>query len=82
MQNQAEQPHQTKDGGYEFLRYHTFEAVNNDRLMSWKAGSGRIRVGISEITAQKTDRDTENVVLPGGRRVLVTDTEFKLCPRT
>lgn len=49
--------------------------------MSWKAGSGRIGVGISEITAQNTDKDTENVVLPGGRRVLVTDTEFKLVPK-
>lgn len=82
IHSQADRPHQTKDGDYEFLRYHTFEAVDNDRLMSWKAGTGRIGVGISEITAQKTDKDTENVVLPGGRRVLVTDTEFRLCPKS
>ncbi|KAF1347265.1 hypothetical protein EJ07DRAFT_143366 [Lizonia empirigonia] len=72
---------QTNDGEYEFLRYHTFRAVDNDRLMSWKAGSGRIGVGINEITFQRTDKDTKDVVLPGGRSVLVMDTEFKLGPR-
>lgn len=73
---------QTNDGDYEFLRYHTFKAVDYDRLMSWEAGSGSLSVGVSEITSQKTDKSTENVVLPGGRSALVTDTYFKLVQKT
>ncbi|KAF2188769.1 hypothetical protein K469DRAFT_564864, partial [Zopfia rhizophila CBS 207.26] len=69
---------QTNNGDYENIRYHTFRAVDYDRLMSWKAGSGRIGVGVREITPQNTDQDKEDVTLPGGRSVLVTDTNFKL----
>jgi hypothetical protein len=49
--------------------------------MSWKAGSGQIGVGISEITFYGTDKDMKDIVLPGGQRVLVMDTEFKLVPK-
>jgi len=73
---------QTNNGDYEFLQYHTFEVVDYDRLMSWKSGSGRIGVGVIEITSQNTDNDTENVLLPGGRRVLVMEMSFKLVRKT
>ncbi|KAL6703516.1 hypothetical protein ACN47E_009614 [Coniothyrium glycines] len=75
---EAARPKQTKDGDYEFLRYYVFEAVNHERSMSWKAGTGRIGVGTSEITSQSTNKDTENVRLPSGQSVIVMDTEFKL----
>lgn len=76
------QADQASNGEYEFLQYHKFKAVDNDRLMSWKARSGRIRVGISEITFQNTEKYLKDVVLPGGQSVLVTDTDFKLGPKT
>ncbi|KAF2179319.1 hypothetical protein K469DRAFT_596169, partial [Zopfia rhizophila CBS 207.26] len=76
------QAEQSNNGDYEFLRYHTFKAVDYNRLMSWTAGSGRIGIDITEITSQNTDRDTENVLLPGGRGVLVTDIKFKLVRKT
>ncbi|KAH8724113.1 hypothetical protein GQ44DRAFT_709171 [Phaeosphaeriaceae sp. PMI808] len=79
--SQADQPNQTKDGDYEFLRYYTFEAVNYERFMSWKAGSGRIGVGISEITSRGTNKDMENVKLPSGHSVIVMDTNFKLASK-
>ncbi|KAF2175226.1 hypothetical protein K469DRAFT_611456, partial [Zopfia rhizophila CBS 207.26] len=77
------QAEQTNNGDYESISYHTFRAVDYDRLMSWTAGSGRIGVGVREITFQKTDVDnTEGVLLPGGRSVVVKDTKFKLVPKT
>ncbi|KAF2804381.1 uncharacterized protein BDZ99DRAFT_467439 [Mytilinidion resinicola] len=69
---------QTNNGDYEFLQYHTFKAVDDDRLMSWTGGSGRIGVGVREITPQNTDSDTEDMLLPGGRGMLVMDMNFKL----
>jgi len=73
---------QTDDGDYEFIRYHTFDGVDYDRYMSWKAGSGRIGVGVRELTSYGTDVDKEDVLLPAGRSVLVIDTEFKLVRKT
>ncbi|KAF1995662.1 hypothetical protein P154DRAFT_339886 [Amniculicola lignicola CBS 123094] len=73
---------QTQNGDYEYIRYHTFEAVDYDRLMSWKAGSGRIGVGIYEITSQRTYKDVKEVELPGGRSILVMDTDFRLVRKT
>jgi len=69
---------QTVDGDYESIRYHTFEAVDYDRYMSWRAGSGRIGVGVRELTMYWTNADKEDVILPAGRSVVVIDTEFKL----
>jgi hypothetical protein len=76
------QAEQTVDGDYESIGYHTFKAVDYDRYMAWKAGSGRIGVGVRELTSQKTDEDKEDVLLPAGRSVLVIDTEFKLVRNT
>ncbi|KAF2174696.1 hypothetical protein K469DRAFT_613748, partial [Zopfia rhizophila CBS 207.26] len=76
------QAEQTNNGDYEFISYHTFRAVDYDRLMSWTAGSGRIGVGVREITSQNTGGDTEGVLLPGGRSVVVMDTNFKLVRKT
>jgi len=73
---------QTVNGDYETITYHTFKAVDYDRIMSWKAGSGRISVGVRELTPRKTDADEEGVLLPGGRSVLVIDTDFKLVRKT
>lgn len=46
--------------------------------MSWKAGNGRIGIGVGEVTFQKTSDDTIDKVLPKGLSVLVMDTWFKL----
>ncbi|KAH8799417.1 hypothetical protein F5884DRAFT_632022, partial [Xylogone sp. PMI_703] len=72
------QAEQTVDGDYEFISYHTFKAVDYDRYMAWKAGSGRIAVGVREVTSQRTDANKEDVLLPAGRSVIVIDTDFKL----
>ena len=72
------QAEQTVSGDYEFIRYHTFKPVDYDRYMAWKAGSGRIGVGVREITSQKTEEDKEDVLLPAGRSAVVMDTEFRL----
>jgi hypothetical protein len=75
---QRTQAEQTKDGDYESISYHTFEGVDYDRYMSWRAGSGRIGVGVRELTSYGTDTDKEDVILPAGRSVLVMNTDFKL----
>lgn len=72
------QAEQTTNGDYEFISYHTFNAVDYNRYMSWKAGSGLIGVGERELTSQKTDKDNEDVLLPGGHSVVVSNTEFRL----
>lgn len=69
---------QTDDGDYEPIGYHTFKAVDYDRYMAWKAGSGRIGVGVRELSFYGTDADKEDVLLPAGRSVLVMNTNFKL----
>lgn len=69
---------QTVNGDYEFISYHTFKAVDYDRNMSWKTGSGSIGVGVRELSFYGTDADKEDVLLPAGRSVVVIDTEFKL----
>ena len=55
------QAEQTKDGAYESISYHTFEGVDYDRYMSWKAGSGSIGVGVRELTSYRTDTDAPNL---------------------
>jgi len=72
------QAEQTTNGDYEFITYHTFEAVDYNRYMSWKAGSGLIGVGLIQVKSQKTDKDTEDELLPAGQGVVVSDTNFKL----
>lgn len=75
----------TANGDYEYIRYHTFEQVDYDRTMAWKAGtdrSGRIGVGITELTTYGTDTVKENERLPAGKSVVVVKTEFKLVRET
>ncbi|KAF1992733.1 hypothetical protein P154DRAFT_408736, partial [Amniculicola lignicola CBS 123094] len=70
---------QTNNGEYKFITYHTFRAVDYNRIMFWTAGSGRIGVGVRQITSQNTNIDnTEGVDLPRGQSVVVMDTNFKL----
>jgi hypothetical protein len=49
--------------------------------MAWKAGSGRIGIGVIKASSQKTDADGE-AVLPQGQSVVVVDTNFKLVAKT
>lgn len=70
----------TVNGDYEDIDYHTFKAVDYDRLMSWKAGYGRISVGVTEMTQQKAGVDTTDATLPRGRSVVVNKMNFKLVP--
>jgi hypothetical protein len=72
------QAEQTADGDYETISYHTFGAVDYDRFMSWRAGSGSIAVGVRKVTPQRTNADNEDELLPKGWSVVVIDTEFKL----
>ena len=46
--------------------------------MSWKAGSGRVAVGVGSIVPRNADVTQENVSLPAKQGVLVTDTDFRL----
>jgi len=50
--------------------------------MGWKAGSGRVGIGVRELTFQKTDTDKEDVLLPAGRSLVVVDTDLKLARKT
>lgn len=59
-----------------------FTSVDYDRIMSWKGGAGRIGVGVSDLSSQKTALDTEGVLLPRGQNVLVTNTVFKLVSKS
>ncbi|EOA83909.1 uncharacterized protein SETTUDRAFT_164277 [Exserohilum turcica Et28A] len=68
----------TSNGDYEEIDYCTFEAVDYDRLMSWKAGDGRISVGVREMTQQNARIDTIDALLPRGRSVIVNKMSFKL----
>ena len=76
------QAEQTVDGDYETISYHTFRAVDYDRYMAWKAGSGSIGVGVREVTSYRTDTEQEYVLLQAGRSVVVVNTEFKLVRKT
>jgi len=73
---------QTIGGEYESITWHTFEAVDYERRMGWKAGSGRVGIGVRELTFQKTDTDKEDVLLPAGRSLVVVDTDLKLARKT
>lgn len=72
------QAERTVDSDYERIDYHTFDAVDYNRLMSWKAGDGRISVGIREMTQQKASENTVDTVLQRGRNVIVDNMTFKL----
>ncbi|KAH9204088.1 hypothetical protein DL95DRAFT_471804 [Leptodontidium sp. 2 PMI_412] len=55
---------QTDNGDYEMINEeHTFDAVNFNRHMLWKARDGHIRMGIRTI---RTDTDEENIILSQG----------------
>jgi len=74
----AHEAERTSNGDYEEIDYHTFEAVDYDRLMSWKAGDGRISVGVREMTQQNARVDTVDATLPRGRSAVVDRMNFKL----
>ncbi|XMA14681.1 hypothetical protein WAI453_007472 [Rhynchosporium graminicola] len=66
---------QTDNGDYEMIdEEHTFDAVNFDRYMSWKAGDGYIRMSIRTI---RTDTDGKNMKLEQGWNVVVMKTNFR-----
>ncbi|CZS92449.1 uncharacterized protein RAG0_02997 [Rhynchosporium agropyri] len=70
---------QTDNRDYEIINEeHTFDAVNFDRYMLWKAGDGYIRMGIRTI---KTDTDEKNMKLVEGWNIVVIKTNFKLVDR-
>ena len=64
------QAERTLNGDYEHIDYYMFKAVGYNRLMSWKAGDGRISVGTRELTQQKVGENTVNDILEKGRNVL------------
>ncbi|KAI9904756.1 hypothetical protein N3K66_001285 [Trichothecium roseum] len=70
---------QTKSGNYEFISYHLFGPVDYTRKMSWKAGSGRIGMGVIALQQLRASVAGEDVELPAGQTVIVTNMEFKLC---
>lgn len=50
--------------------------------MSWKAGEGHIRLGITTLDdLRKTDEDEEDILVPAFTNVLVADTNLKLVPK-
>lgn len=72
------QADQAVDSEYESIDYRVFEPVSYDRLMSWKKG-GRIGVGFNgTLEFVQTDADKEDVLLPGGRSVVVIKADFRL----
>lgn len=69
---------QTCDGQYENIKYHTFNPVDYDRVMSWTAGNGRISVGPGETKPQNASEDTPKAPLLKGKSVVVAEMYFKL----
>ncbi|KAF7897126.1 hypothetical protein EAF00_005354 [Botryotinia globosa] len=53
------QAEQTTDGGYEYLEYHSFTPIEDERCMSWKGGSGSIIVAPG-FHPRRTNEDTED----------------------
>lgn len=72
---------QTTNGDYEYINYHTFEAVDYDRSMSWEAGDGMVHVGVKVMKPQKTDVDNNNITLLEGQSVIVYRMKFKLAKK-
>lgn len=70
---------ETTSGDYKYFEYKVFKAVGYDRSMSWKAGTGYVRLGTTTLDdLRKTDEDKEDVLAPAFTNVLVADTNFKL----
>lgn len=63
---------------YEYIKHSVFPPVDYDQLMSWKAGSGSIGVGVKELTSRSTDKDEKDILLPSGQLVVVSKTAFRL----
>lgn len=74
----AYQAERTFDGEYEEIDYHTFEAVDYPRLMSWKSGKGKISVGVREMTQRPAGEDKVDEKLPKRESVVVSKMCFKL----
>ncbi|KAF7927937.1 hypothetical protein EAE99_005314 [Botrytis elliptica] len=76
---------QTIGGDYENITWHTFEDIDQPRLMSWEAASSSdhsyIGIGIGDMISMhlNTNVSQEDYELPGGWSVLVADVKkFKL----
>ncbi|KAF5844088.1 hypothetical protein GGP41_001456 [Bipolaris sorokiniana] len=72
---------QTTNGDYEYIHYHTFEAVDHDRSMSWEAGNGMVHVGVKVMKPQKTDIDARDVTLLEGQSAIVYQMKFRLAKK-
>jgi hypothetical protein len=46
--------------------------------MAWKAGSGKVAIGVREMKSQDVSRDVTEAVLPKGFGVVVSRMRFKL----
>lgn len=73
------QDEETNNGDYENITYRTFKAVEYDRVMRWRAGTGSGRIVVGGVS-QNTNKpnETEGVALPAWKNVVVLHTEFKL----
>ncbi|KAF2818212.1 hypothetical protein CC86DRAFT_337424 [Ophiobolus disseminans] len=70
---------QTKDGDLEYVEYHTWEAVDYDRHMSWEASpGGRVSVGVKTMKQQDTEDGKNEITLRSGFKVIVHNVTFKL----
>lgn len=64
---------------YKDIGYQYFKPVSYDRLMSWKAGHGRIVVGMPRVD-ENAGVDAENVRLPKDTGLHVVYMNFKMVP--
>ncbi|KAF2016710.1 hypothetical protein BU24DRAFT_370608 [Aaosphaeria arxii CBS 175.79] len=73
----SRQAETTANGDYEHISWHRFEALDYDRLMSWKAtNKGFVCTGT--MVPLNRSVDTVDAVLPKGVVILVSDMCFKL----
>jgi hypothetical protein len=79
--SKIEQPELTKDGEFEFFNYQFFDAVDYDRLLSWKAGVGSVSVGISNMSPMRANKAMDDMVIFAGITMLVINTTIKLVRR-
>lgn len=66
---------ETTNGEFVSIKKQIFKPSQQDRLMSWQAGSGRINIGG---TFRSTATGQENITLPKETYLAVEDTIFKL----
>ncbi|KAF2650678.1 hypothetical protein K491DRAFT_124944 [Lophiostoma macrostomum CBS 122681] len=74
-------PDETIEGGYPYVDYQNYAGVGYERLLSWKAGHGRISMGQGDVEPQRSDLDTKGVLLPPWHSVVVSKMYFKIVPK-